>query len=78
MLLNITDRSITKMQMYAPKNLSYLQKQSLKELYLLLQTFNEIKIITPSTEIINQENIFTSLEDYFKTYQIDLENSLSK
>lgn len=78
MLLNITDRNITKMQMYAPKNLSYLQKQSLKELYSLLQTFSEVKIITTSTEIIDKKDIFTSLEDFFKTYQIDLVDSLNK
>ena len=78
MLLNITDKNITKMHMYAPKNLSFLQKQSLKELYSLLQTFSEVKIITPSTEIIDKKDIFTSIEDYFKTYQIDLVDCLNK
>ena len=78
MQLNITDKNVIKMQMYATKNLPYLQKQSLQELNSLLQTFSELKIITPSTEIIDKKDIFTSLENYFKAYQIDLTNSLKK
>ncbi len=70
LLLNLTVNSDRSMIMFVPTILSKEQKITLNELYSTLTYFDDIKIVMPKSEIINDEDVYESLDDYYNYFNV--------
>lgn len=60
------------MNLYVPTDLTDLQKEILTELYPILKAFENVNIRTSSSNVMHKNYTYTSIDDYFEDYGIDL------
>lgn len=71
--LNVgTIKNTEAIKLYAPKDITDLQKESFTKLYDVLSTFDTVEIKPVKTMFVKKDFIYTCVEDFYEDYGIDI------